>query len=131
MTRSDDWEELTTGQLLQKARRTCMSVQITLMARVEALGWANADAVRADLDESEAAKASDIADKDRAARQDGLKLLQAEITSLQKSLDSIMDCERKLERIISERAGRRSGDVDLDAARREVLGELARLAERG
>lgn len=131
MTRNDDWEEMTTGQMLQKARQSFVKFHATLTEKVDAFGWALCEKERADRASREAAEAASGEDKGKAERLERLKLLMAEIAALQKALDNIMDCERKLERIIAERAGKRSGDVDLDAARKEVLGELARLAGRG
>ena len=45
----------------------------------------------------------------------------------QKTLQTLIDFESRIEKQIAERIGLRRGDIDLDRARREILGKLARL----
>ena len=47
----------------------------------------------------------------------------------QKALHMVLEFEERLEKRIAERIGRRRGELDVEAARREVLGKLDRLAD--
>ncbi|WP_339948950.1 hypothetical protein [uncultured Albimonas sp.] len=58
------------------------------------------------------------------------KKMAEEITRLQAAIATLCRCEDRLVADIEKRGRRNDGDVDLDAARREILGELARLSGR-
>lgn len=51
------------------------------------------------------------------------------VVAYQKALQTVLDFEKSLEQQTSR--GPDESGIDLDGARREVLGKLARLAERG
>ncbi len=53
--------------------------------------------------------------------------LQKLVQLHQKALTQLMEFEARVEKQIAERVGRGRGDLDLVAARREILGKLARL----
>jgi hypothetical protein len=66
--------------------------------------------------------------KELASEEAGKRLL-ALIAMHQKALHTVLEFEKSLEKRIAERIGRRRGELDVEAARREVLGKLSRLAD--
>ncbi len=66
----------------------------------------------------------------RKVRGKGFEEAQKLVQAHQKSLSQLMEFEARVEKLIVERIGRGRGDLDLAAARGEILGKLARLASR-
>ena len=109
----DREDELTDHDgMLQSARRLYLQLQGVLNRRAESLAM-------------DRALCDDTRDEKRA------KALIDEIRALQSALETCSRYEARIEAEIADRRGRGAGEMDLDAARREVLGALARLAERG
>lgn len=111
MDRGD--EPRSAAAILQEAQHTYLRLQDVMMRRIDelALGF----------------EAADAEGEDGAAR---AKRLGEELARLQAALVNVLKYEERVAAEIA-RCGDRPDGVDLDAARREILGELARLAERG
>lgn len=131
------------GRLLQDARRIYlrlngeMQKRLDLLVEVkpEVIAWAAEEKRRRER----RAEAGEMFEEPKKGRQKPelseaeVKAddLRKEIDGLEAALKRVMHFDQQLEKAIAERDGRRAGDLDLAAARREILGELARLAERG
>ncbi|SFI24059.1 hypothetical protein [Albimonas pacifica] len=99
---------------LQTAHRTFLRLHGLLLRRIDQFALAM----------EEAGISEEVEDGARA------KKMAEEITRLQSAIATLCRCEDKLVADIEKRGRRGDGDVDLDAARREILGELARLSGR-
>lgn len=98
-----------TGAMVNRAKDTCTTMGKVLQATLDKLLEAPPATV---------AEARDLV---------GL------LVAYQKALQTVLDFEKSLEQQTSPEtepgAGDGAGEIDLDAARREVLGKLARLAD--
>lgn len=95
------------GDLLSRAETTCRRLSEALTRMIEAF-------------------ASDFDNKGDGDAKSIVAALQAH----QKALQTVLDYEVRLEQHIAERNGAGTGEIDVESARREVLGQLSRLAER-
>ncbi len=104
--RRDD--EVDVGEELKRAASTCRKLAGLLGARVEKITAAGATIGT----EAEA------------------KQLLGSLQAHQRAIQTVLEWESRLGQQIAERDRARNGELDLEEARREIMGELSRLAER-
>jgi hypothetical protein len=134
------------GELLRRAYQAYVNLHAKLSSEVERLtalkdpkrrraaeaaAWLEAFE-RAEPDEKDAQAAKAAAVVAKQAHEEAKHLLGL-IAAHQKAIEEVKDCMRRIEAFKGGGAhGRQAADdLDLESARREILGELARLAAGG
>jgi ABC-type transporter Mla subunit MlaD len=132
-----------TASLLQRAYRTYVTVHAQLMQEVDRLvtldaptqararAWASRlDAATSAADEAAAGAAKNAAEVAKRTAEEA-RSIRDTIDRHQRALEQVLHLTARVERMQKEAGHGRDGGLDLESARREILGELARLAARG